>query len=273
MDKSAPAVRADIAGIIRAISIMLVVVCPALLAQPDRISDRLDPNRRVVLHGNVNPQAQPQYDQGAVEPSLKLTYISVALKKTTAQQTDLDNLLKQQQDRSSPLFHKWLTPEEYADRFGVSQNDIARLTDWLQSGGFTILQVARGRDCIAFSGTAQQVQDALRTTIHYYLVRGDKHYAIATEPTVPAGCVDVIGGFIGLDDLRPEPPKHPNHAVSKKLAQTSEHPNFFAQAFGVNVLAPDDLATIYDIAPGVSKRIRWHRTIPCCCGADEYRSR
>jgi subtilase family serine protease len=248
MKQSASAVQRIIVGSIRAIPIIVLVLCPNLLAQPDRIADRVDANRRVVLLGNVNPRVQPQYDQGAVEPSLKLTYVSMALKKSAAQQADLDNLLKQQQDRSSPLFHKWLAPEEYADRFGVSRNDIAKLVNWLQGSGLTVIQIARGRNFIAFSGTAQQVQDALRTTIHYYAVSGEKHYANATEPSTPDAFAAVVAGFIGLDDFHPKAPMHLRGAPSRKLAPGSERPNFFSQS-GVNILAPDDLATIYDIAP------------------------
>ena len=37
-----------------------------------------------------------------------------------AQQAALDRLLADQQTPSSPNYHKWLTPEQYADRFGLS---------------------------------------------------------------------------------------------------------------------------------------------------------
>jgi subtilase family serine protease len=37
---------------------------------------------------------------------------------TDIQQAELDKLLEQQQDPSSPNYHRWLSPDEFADRFG-----------------------------------------------------------------------------------------------------------------------------------------------------------
>ena len=72
-------------------------------------------------------------------------------------------MLTEQQKPGSPNFRKWLTPEGFADRFGVSQPDIDKITGWLKSQGFDIITVGRGRRFIAFNATAQQVQSALKT--------------------------------------------------------------------------------------------------------------
>jgi hypothetical protein len=84
---------------------------PTLLAQTDRILEKVAENRRIVLRGNIHPKAQRQYDQGPVAPSMKLSYITLTLKKSDAQQVALEQLLRQQQDPSSPVFRKWLMPE------------------------------------------------------------------------------------------------------------------------------------------------------------------
>ena len=69
--------------------------CRALsLAQPDRITAPIDARRTVVLKGNVHPMAQPRFDQGPVEPAFRLSYITLMLKKTDAQQAALEQLLQ-----------------------------------------------------------------------------------------------------------------------------------------------------------------------------------
>ena len=108
-----------------------------------------------VLNGQiVHPLAQPRYDQGPVEATFRLGHIQMMFQQTAAQRASLDQLLAAQRDPASPDYHKWLTPEQYADRFGLSAADLARATAWLTSAGFTIEYTARGRDWIAFSGTA-----------------------------------------------------------------------------------------------------------------------
>ena len=63
--------------------------------------------------------------------------LTLMLKGSTAQQQAAAQLVSEQQDPASPNYHRWVTPEQYADRFGVSQNDVAQVVQWLQSQGFT----------------------------------------------------------------------------------------------------------------------------------------
>ena len=205
----------------------------ALLAQPDRITAPIDARRTVVLKGNVHPMAQPRFDQGTAEPGFRVGYVTLMLKKTDAQQAALEQLLQQQQDPASPNYHDWLTPEQYAERFGLSQSDLDKISAWLQSEGFTVEYVARGRNWLSFSGTAGQVLATFHTQVHRYRVDGESHFAAAAEPWVPASLAPMVAGFLGLDDFYPKAPKHPLPANT--------------DGTGAHTLVPDDIATIYDI--------------------------
>jgi subtilase family serine protease len=219
----------------------------AQAAQPDRIVAPIDGTKTVVLKGNVHPKAQPQYDQGPVEPSRRLPYITMSTKRTANQDADLKRFLKEQQDPSSPNYREGLTPEQYADRFGLSRKDVGRITNWLLSQGFTIVQVARGRDWIAFSGTAGLVNRVFQTEIHTYQVEEEKHFANATDPSIPIALAGVVVGLRGLNDFRMKP------LGLGRAAAGSIFPEIIARSFYTagsgTYLGPDDLATIYDIAP------------------------
>ncbi len=193
----------------------------------------IDAGRTVALKGNVHPMAQLRFDQGPVEPDFRIGYITLMLKKTDAQQAALEQLLQQQQDPASPNYHDWLTPEQYADRFGLSQHDLDTISAWLQSEGFTVEYVARGRNWLAFSGTAGQVRATFHTEVHRYRVDGEMHFAAAAEPSLPASLAPVVAGFLGLDDFYPKAPTHPLPANTSGT--------------GMHTLVPDDIATIYDL--------------------------
>jgi subtilase family serine protease len=160
--------------------------------------------------------------------------VTLAIKKAPGQQTELDRFLDDLQNRSSPNYHRWLRPEEYADRFGASQNDIGKLTAWLSSEGLTVEGIARGRGWVSFSGTAADIERALHTELHRYLVDGEMHFAAAQEPSVPAALEPVVMGFTGLDDFEPK---------SQAILPLD---NFTDGSHG---LGPDDFATIYDALP------------------------
>src|SRR3979490_650689 len=113
-------------------SVLLFVLCTLLSAvsfgvQPDRIAAPLSGDQEVPLRGNVHGMAQAQFDQGRVDAATRMSGVSLVFKPSAAQQKDLNQLLADQQNPSSPKYHKWLTPAQFADRFGMSQNDINKV--------------------------------------------------------------------------------------------------------------------------------------------------
>jgi len=209
-----------------------------LSAQPDRISARIDSTRTVVLAGHVTPRARPQFDQGPLSASFPLPAVTLYFKPSASQQSGLEQLLANQQNPASADFHNWLTPEQYADRFGLSQNDVNKITAWLQSQGLAVQRVARGRAWIQFSGTAQQVQNAFHTQIHQYLENGKLNYANSTDPSIPAALSDIVLGLRGLNNYRLKPRSRARDWAPRNTTSNGDHQ-----------IVPDDFATIYDVAP------------------------
>jgi subtilase family serine protease len=204
-------------------------------ATADRITSGLSA-ATVPLAGHIHRLAQPQFDQGRVEPSMPMGTITLAVTPTAAQQQAITQLLADQQNPKSASYHKWLTPEQYADRFGLSKNDIQQIATWLTGQGFTMVHTARGRNWVSFTGTAAQVEAAFGTEIHHYNVNNEMHYANSTAPKIPAGLAGLGAGIRGLNDFRPRVrAKHPN-----------ARPDWFSSKSG-NFIAPGDMATIYDI--------------------------
>jgi subtilase family serine protease len=221
-------------------SLLFALGVTASAAQPDRIAGPVDNTKTVVLKGTVHPSAQPQYDRGPVDPSTKLTYVSLLIQPSAEQQAALKQLLAEQQDPTSPNYHKWLTPEQFGQRFGLSHADLTKITRWLRSEGFTVAQVARGRDWIAFSGSVAQAQRTFRTELHRYNVDGEEHFANATDLSIPKALEGIAAGFRGLNDFHLKP------LAVKKSDSIKISPDYFN---GGNNLAPGDIATIYDIGP------------------------
>ncbi|MGH9447784.1 MAG: S53 family peptidase, partial [Terriglobia bacterium] len=174
---------------------------------------------------------------------------TLVFKPSPDQQTGLTALLQQLQNPASPQYHKWLTPDEFGSRFGLSQDDINKVVSRLQGQSFTVDRIARSRTFVVFSGTAGQVKTAFSTEIHHYLVNGRTYYANASDPTVPDALANVVLGFRGLDNFRPKP-----RAVIRTVAPSAQ-PHFTSSVSEDHYLAPNDWATIYDVTGLYNSRI------------------
>ncbi len=216
-------------------------ICAQQAQAAQRIRGEIEDGRTFTLAGNTHPMVQGARDIGPVDPSLPMPRITIHLAMTTAQRADLERLLQAQQTRGSREYHKWLTPEEYASRFGLSNSDIQKITSWLENLGFSNIEVARSRNAVSFSGTAAQVQAAFQTPIHQYEANGEQHFANASDPVLPKPLSGVIEGIRGLNDFRPKP----------RLIRSrgSVQPHFTSNISGNHFLVPDDFATIYDVQP------------------------
>ncbi len=212
---------------------------------PDRIAGTLTAGTGVALRGNVQHKALPRYDQGRVDPGLHMGTITLLTMPTASQQKALKALVAQQQDPKSPNFRKWLTVEQWADRFGLSVNDARRIAAWLKSQGFSDVTTAHGRNWFSFSGTAAQVESAFGTEIHHFNVDGELHYANATAPTIPAELAGIVTGLRGLDDFRMKPMT----VRQKPGASLKLRGDYYSSALQADFVAPGDMETIYDLKP------------------------
>jgi uncharacterized protein (TIGR03437 family) len=222
---------------------VLLCALATLRAQPSRIHARIDDSRRMILAGHVHPLASTENERGRLETYTQLSNITLAFNPTPDQQADLESLLVAQRTPGSPDYHKWLTPEQFADRFGLNQSDIAAITGWLQDQGLTVTAVAHSRTWVAVSGPASRVEHAFQTELHRYNVNGIRHFANSMPPTVPKQFEGIVRTIRGLHDFRPHTMHH-----AMQTSPAASHPDY-TSAHGNHYLAPGDHAAIYNLAP------------------------
>ena len=214
-----------------------------------RITTAIDESRLAVLRGNTYPLARGAFDRGPAANSLQMDQMLLVLQRSPAQQAALDRLLAAQQDKASATYHQWLSPDEFGQQFGVSDADIQKVTMWLESHGFVVNSVSRGRTAINFSGNAQQVRSAFHTTIHDYFVNDRDHLSNATDPAIPVALAPVVAGVRSLNDFFPKPKYRVSTGQGMKA---SIHPHLTLTDAKGNTLfgvGPTDFATIYGITP------------------------
>ena len=129
----------------------------ARLPKPQaRLLDRIDESELTTLRGSTHPLARHANDCGAAVPSQPMRRMLMLLRRGPEQEAALDELLDAQQDPGSPLFHHWLTPEQFGAFFGPAEADVQAIQAWLESHGFSGIQLSNGRTVVEFTGTATQ---------------------------------------------------------------------------------------------------------------------
>ncbi len=214
-------------------------------APSPRIRSEISVSDVTPVKNSPRPFADPRFDVGRMPADARLTGITLVFNRTAAQQADLQALLAAQQNPASPLFHKWLTPEQFGARFGMAQADLDKVEQWLQQQGFTIDEVGRAHGFIRFSGTANQVELAFQTQMHYYKgLEGVQHFSPSGPPTIPSAIAPVVETIRDLADLKPRS----SHVPASRLP----HPEY--TFYGSNnqqyvLFAPGDIKVAYDINP------------------------
>ena len=210
-----------------------------------RIAAEISSSQMTEIPNSKHPLAQPQFDTGRLPSTTRLQGISISFSRSASQEADLKALMAAQQNPASPLYHQWLTPDQFATRFGMADEDIAKVESWLEQQGFSIDSVARSKNMIRFSGTSGQVEAAFATEMHTYAIKNatgvEKHFAPSTNLSIPAALSGVVEGVRNLDDFRPK-----SHLKMMPLGVA--RPNY-TDSSGGHELTPGDIATIYDITP------------------------
>lgn len=203
-----------------------------------RISSQISNSSRTTIAGSHLPATRSMQDSGRASSSTPLQGMSIVLSRTAAQEADLQTLIAAQQNPSSTQYHQWLTPAQFASRFGVADSDISQVESWLQQQGFTVVGVSQSKNRITFSGTAAQAESAFGIEIHNYTTGTETHFAPSTDISIPSALAPVIQTVNNLSSFRPKP---------HLRTSTKANPNFTSSQSGNNLLTPGDLATIYDI--------------------------
>ena len=217
----------------------------------------VDETKLVRLMGNTHPDARPKFDQGLVAPNLPMERMLLLLRRSPEREAALEKFMDEQLDPTSPNFHRWLEPEEFGLNYGPAEQDIQKVIGWLESHGFRVNSVSKGRIFIEFSGTADQISQTFHTAIHRYVVRGEEHTANANDPAIPEALSPVIVGIYSLHNFYSKP-LHRVGGLMRWSKETGkwEPADKASPQYGITVsgnlyelITPYDFATIYNVLP------------------------
>ena len=126
-----------------------------------------------------------------------------------------EKLIAEQQDKKSPNFHKWLTPEEWSARFGPRAEDEQAVVDWAKSAGLTITNRFANRMIVDVEAESGTIETALNVTMNHYKVGDEVDFSNDRDPVIPARLSGIIGGIFGLTSIERLKPADSRHSEAR----------------------------------------------------------
>ena len=212
-----------------------------LIVQP------IDESKLVTLSGNTRPEATSENDRGEVPDNFQMQHLLLQLKRAPASEAAFAQYIEQLTDKSSPNFHKWLTPQQIGVNYGLESQDLASVQKWLQSHGLTVNHTYENGMVIDFSGSAGKIREAFHTEIHSLEVNGNSHFANMSDPQIPSALASAVAGVTALHDFKP-------HTMARRAPKYTfggcgPDPSFPTSPNNCNALVPADYQVIYNLNP------------------------
>jgi subtilase family serine protease len=169
------------------------------------IRQTVDNGQRIMLPGNTRPEANAANDVGPVADNFAMPHMLLQLKRSTAQQQQLDQLAAAVSNPSSQNYRQFLTAAQFAAAYGPNSQDVQTISSWLQSQGFQVNAIYPSANTIDFSGTAGQVRAAFGSAIHQLNVNGESYVANMNDPQIPAALAPAVIGPVAFHNFQPTP--------------------------------------------------------------------
>ena len=208
-----------------ALHIVVALAAIAIVAATPSVSDAQE---RAIIAGNHSDEAA-ELTNGEIQGNRSLRVgVSMALRN----RAQLESLIAQQQDPSSPLYHQWLTPAEFNDRFGPAAEDVAKVERWLAGNGFSVEPGSVAARNVVASAPASTVEKTFAVKIA--TSPDGVSFANLDDPIVPASIAPLVGSIRGLENtLR----FRPAVAISARPDAVED---------GQTAFGPQDMWTFYD---------------------------
>jgi pseudomonalisin len=144
-----------------------------------------------------------------------------------------------------------LTPSQVNASYGPTAAEVAQVTGYLQSEGFSNITTEPNNLLVSATGSAAQVSAAFNTTVHRFMVNGSAVYANTAPAYVPVGLGGIVVAVLGLSNIPAfAVSKHPktvaiNHALPADSAPAPqpESPCAFSSVFIIGLPSPQPVPT------------------------------
>jgi len=195
--------RRDVRTVLCALAFVFVAVFPAA-AQRQQLQGHIP---QVITKLNLRPLGQ--------FPTTNHLYLAIGL--PLRDQEAAKTFIQQLYDPASPVYHQYLTPEQFAEKFGATKQDYEAVVAFAMANGLAVRIRHPNRLLLDVEGASADIERAFQVKILEYQhpTEARTFYAPDVEPSVPSSLK--ILDISGLSSYaRPHPMIHVDPASNPK---------------------------------------------------------
>ncbi|HTA95472.1 MAG TPA: protease pro-enzyme activation domain-containing protein, partial [Verrucomicrobiae bacterium] len=122
---------------------------------------------RQFLHGHV-PTAVGRFHLQSVDRVPATNHLNLAIGLPLRNQDALNKLLQQIYDPASTNYHRYLTPEQFTEQFGPTEQDYQAVVNFAKTSGLTVTATYPNRTLVDVSGNAATVEKVFHVALRVY---------------------------------------------------------------------------------------------------------
>ncbi len=147
-----------------------------------------------------NSLRHPELIKSSTQAVADTERVGFAISLKLSDASGLETFVNEVNDRFSPNYRQFLSPEQVAERFGPTQSDVDAIVSFLTESGFKVTDVSKNRFVIVAEGTAKQVSSAFRTELAY-AKRPDDDSVYRTNLTALQMPSSIAGKVLSIDGI------------------------------------------------------------------------
>lgn len=185
------------------LSLRRTVVCMLVVGLAGMSSKRADAQAgaRVKVATTRSDAALAEAADAGEVPATQKVELVLTLAPTPERAAALDGFLRDVTSAGSANWHKWVTPAEFAGRYGATAEQIETASAWARAQGMSVEGPSSGGSRLRVSGAAFQVEAALAVKLHLYQISGLQYFANVGPASLEPGIAPTFAAISGLDNL------------------------------------------------------------------------
>ena len=233
------------------ISLTALALLSLLGSCPAQAAPASAPEPRVALAGSASPapRLRQAHLLGRMDAAAPL---KAGLVLPLRNQNELAELLRRQYTPGDPLFHRFLSPQDFTAQFGPTPEDYAAVAAYARAQGLLVTGTSPGRTLLNVAGPTARMEAAFGVQIsRYRLPNGRVVFANSAAPALPRSVAARLAGIAGLNNIAQMHP-HLRHLQPNLLNPNAPVPiNGGGGGIGsgpLGGLSPNDIKYAYDLS-------------------------